>query len=259
MPIPTIVLLHGQPDSSASFWSLHRELRHRVGKAIQVVAPDRPGYGANPLPVTDYAGNVRWLKRWFQRINAGPVVVVGHSWAGGVAALAASGDAGPISGLVLLASIGPSCLLRIDPLLAAPVVGDAIAYSTLRLARPIIGHRAKGTIRQHLAPVDTPYAAASGMAMRHRPIWRSFVLEQRALIRELTTITRALPHISVPTQVIAATRDTTIPGVTGHLLVDAIPNASLVDIEGGHDLQLRRPVQVAASIVPFATPLLAQQ
>jgi pimeloyl-ACP methyl ester carboxylesterase len=64
--VPTVVLLHGQPDSSASFWSLTRELRPRLPSGVRVVAPDRPGYGANPLPAPDYAGPVRWLRRWLR-------------------------------------------------------------------------------------------------------------------------------------------------------------------------------------------------
>jgi pimeloyl-ACP methyl ester carboxylesterase len=257
--VPTVVLLHGQPDSSASFWSLTRELRPRLPSGVRVVAPDRPGYGANPLPATDYAGNVRWLRRWLGKVSAGPVVLVGHSWAGGVAALAASGELGPISGLVLLASIGPSCLLRIDPVLAAPGLGEAIAFSTLRLGRPIIGRKARATIQGHLQSSDLPYAAASGMAMRHRPVWRSFLTEQRALMRELDSITDALPRITVPTQVIAATRDTMIPARTPAALVQAIAGASRVDISGGHDLQLRQPVHVADHIGRFASALLGHR
>ncbi|MDQ2959181.1 MAG: alpha/beta fold hydrolase, partial [Actinomycetota bacterium] len=81
MPTPTIVLLHGQPDSSASFWALRRALRQLLPAGTRVLAPDRPGYGANPAPATDYAGNVRWLRGWLDQIEAGPTVLLGHSWA----------------------------------------------------------------------------------------------------------------------------------------------------------------------------------
>jgi pimeloyl-ACP methyl ester carboxylesterase len=255
--VPTIVLLHGQPDSSASFWPLRRELRARVPNQVRIVAPDRPGYGANPLPATNYAGNVRWLTRWLRKVNAGPTVLVGHSWAGGLAALMAAGETSPIAGLVLLASIGPSCLLRVDPVLAAPVVGDAIAYSMLRLGRPLIGYKARQAIFSRLTPSDRPYASASGLAMRHRPLWRSFLTEQRALVRELATINGSLDRIGVPTQVIAGTEDATIPHITFDKLVQAIPQSSRVNISGGtHDLQLRRPADVADSVSRFARPLL---
>jgi pimeloyl-ACP methyl ester carboxylesterase len=256
VPVPTIVLLHGQPDSSASFWPLRHELRSRLQAGVRVVAPDRPGYGANMLAATDYAGNVRWLRRWLGHINAGPIILVGHSWAGGVAALAAARDTSPIAGLVLLASIGPSCLVRIDPVLAAPILGEAIAFSTLRIGRPLIRRRAGSLIAAHLSAADTPHAWASGMAMQHRPVWRSFLTEQRALLRELPAITSALSTIEAPTRVLSGTRDTVIPAQTPTALVKAIRGASRVDIDGGHDLQLRQPREVAESVSDFAAELL---
>jgi len=265
------VLLHGQPDSSASFWALRRELRQRLPAGVQVWAPDRPGYGANPAPATDFAGNVRWLRRWLSELRPGPTVLVGHSWAGGVAALAAADpdfaggsprhqpeqSAVPLAGLVLLASIGPACLLRIDPVLAAPVVGDLIAFGTLRLGRSWITRRARTLIVDGQSPPDRPYALASGMAMRARPVWRSFLTEQRALIRELPEITGALGRITAPAQVISGRQDQLIPARTPRALRAAIPHASGHELDGGHDLQLRRPAEVAELVAGFAAPLLA--
>jgi pimeloyl-ACP methyl ester carboxylesterase len=199
---------------------------------------------------------VTWLHGWLRKVDAGPVVLVGHSWAGGVAALASIVDGGLIAGLVLLASIGPSCLLRIDRVLGAPVVGDAIAYSTLHIARPLLGRKARQTMMSKLIPADRPYAAASGMAMRHRPVWRSFLTEQRALLRDLQSVNGVLPRITVPTQVIAPTDDTTIPRATYDALVASIPRSFRVDITGGHDLQLKQPADVAAAVSEFARPLL---
>lgn len=50
VPTPTIVLPHGQPGSSATLWPLRRELLPRLPDGVRVLAPDRPGYGADPLP-----------------------------------------------------------------------------------------------------------------------------------------------------------------------------------------------------------------
>ncbi|MGI8667647.1 MAG: alpha/beta fold hydrolase [Jatrophihabitans sp.] len=258
MPTPTVVLLHGQPDSSASFWSLRRELGRRLPADVRVLAPDRPGYGANMLPPTDFAGNVDWLRGWLARVQAGPTVLVGHSWAGGVAALAAAEPVdNPLAGLVLLASIGPSCLLKIDPVLAAPVLGEAIAFTTLRLGRPIVSRRAAAVIIRGQARPDRPFAVASGLAMRYRPVWRSFLLEQRALMRELPDIDAALGRIAVPTQVISGRQDQVIPARTPLALRAAIPQATGHQISGGHDLQLRQPEQVAELVAGFVAPLLA--
>ncbi|HEX4726738.1 MAG TPA: alpha/beta hydrolase [Jatrophihabitans sp.] len=272
MPSPTIVLLHGQPDSSASFWALRRALAERL-PGVRVLAPDRPGYGANPAPATDFAGNVGWLRHWLAELPVGPIVLVGHSWAGGVALLAVAdtpgsavparsgsdgrAQSGALTGLVLLASIGPSCLLPIDRVLAAPVLGEAIAYATLRLGQPWVARKARSLIIGGLAAVDHPYALASGLAMRARPVWRSFLTEQRALLRELPAITDSVGRISVPTQLINGNADQLIPGRTAQALRAGIPQASSARIDGGHDLQLRQPVQVAELVADFARPLLA--
>jgi pimeloyl-ACP methyl ester carboxylesterase len=254
--IPTIVLLHGQPDSSASFWRLRRELATRLPSGVRVLAPDRPGYGANLLPARGYAGNVDWLRAWLDQVQAGPTVLVGHSWAGGVAALAAAEPAAELAGLVLLASVGPECLLKIDPVLGAPVLGEVIAFGTLQLARPIISRRAASVIIGNQPEPDRPFARASGLAMRFRPVWRSFLTEQRALLRELPDIDAALGGIRTPTQIISGLQDPVIPARTPQALRARIRQASSYQISGGHDLQLRQPEKVAELVASFARPLL---
>jgi len=257
VPVPTLVLLHGQPDSSASFWLLRRELAARLPATVRIVAPDRPGYGANPASATDFAGNVRWLRRWLDEIDAGPVVLAGHSWAGGMAALAAAEpDEDRVRGLVLMASIGPGCLITSDPILAFPVLGEVLAYAILRLAQPLVKRKVASVILRGQDEADRPYARASGLAMGKRPVWRSFLTEQRALMRELATINSCLGRIKVPTQVFSGTADSMIPERTPIALVDAIPDAVAVRIEGAHDLQLRRPIAVAEAMAPFVTELL---
>jgi pimeloyl-ACP methyl ester carboxylesterase len=256
VPVPTVVLLHGQPDSSASFWSLRRQLRSRLDPAIRITAPDRPGYGANPRPVSDFRGNVDWLKSWLRSIDAGPTVVVGHSWAGGIGVLAGASVPSVLAGLVLVSSIGPYCLLPIDSVLGAPLIGEIIAFTTLRLGGPLIRHSAATTIRAHLLPADVPYAKASGFAMAHRPLWRTFLQEQRTLIRDLDDISAALPSVGVATLVVDGTDDQLIPGRTPTELSRQIPGARRVRIAGAHDLQLKQPAELAGHIADFVTPLL---
>lgn len=260
MPVPTLVLLHGQPDSSASFWSLRRELAARLPAAVRIVAPDRPGYGANPAPATDFAGNVRWLRRWLDRIDAGPVVLAGHSWAGGVAALTAADPAEDrVRGLVLMSSIGPGCLTASDAILASPVLGRVLAYASLGLAQPLVRRKVASAILSEQDDADRPYVLASGLAMGRRAVWRSFLLEQRALLRELDAINACLGRIAVPTRVLHGSSDSMIPARTPAALAETIPDAVAVALEGGHDLQLRQAAATADSVAPFVTELLARR
>jgi pimeloyl-ACP methyl ester carboxylesterase len=256
VPDPTLVLLHGQPDSSASFWALRRALRARLNRRVRIAVPDRPGYGANPLAATDFAGNASWLGGWLRRFGAGPVVVVGHSWAGGAAAMLAASEPGALAGLVLMASIGPSCLLGIDRVLAAPALGELISFGMLGIGRRPVSSHAASILTHHLSEADAPYAWASGAAMQHRPIWRSFLSEQRALVSQLDEVNAALPSIAVPTLVLTGNDDQVIPRRTAQALTSMIPGARKVEIEGGHDLQLRQPEAAAKAIDEFAHPLL---
>lgn len=250
------MLLHGQPDSSASFLGLRAELRQRLPE-VRVLVPDRPGYGANPLPARDFAGNVGWLLDWLAGADAGPTVLLGHSWAGGLVTLAAVQAPERVAGLVLLASIGPASLLGLDWVLAAPMIGGLIAWSTLQLGKPVVGRRAGRVIVGRQQAADRPYARVSGLAMRRRPVWRSFLIEQRALIRDLPGIERSLPAIRQPTAIISGHRDQLIPAATPAELQRRIAGAVSHRIAGGHDLQLRQPGAVAALVATFAAPLLA--
>src|ERR1700710_2646262 len=99
-----IVLLHGQPDVATSLWPLRSALQGRFGDAVSVLALDRPGYGTNTAPATDFDGNARWLEGVLSHRDRAPVIVVGHSWAGGVALTAAARGGADIAGIVLLAS-----------------------------------------------------------------------------------------------------------------------------------------------------------
>jgi pimeloyl-ACP methyl ester carboxylesterase len=180
---------------------------------------------------------------------------VAHSWAGGVGILAAAGNP-LVAGLVLLASIGPSCLLPIDPILAAPGLGEIISFATLALGRAPLRAKAGRLLGAHLDAEDTPYARASGYATLHRPLWRSFLTEQRALTRQLDLVSAALPLITVPTVVLSGTDDRVIPRQTVRALVNEIPGARAIDIDGGHDLQLRQPGRVADEIAALVREVL---
>jgi pimeloyl-ACP methyl ester carboxylesterase len=91
---------------------------------------------------------------------------------------------------------------------------------------------------------------------RHGRLWRSFLTEQRALVRELGGLTAALPEVVAPALLIADPRDTLVPLRTTHRLAAALPDARVRLVSGtGHHLpQLGAPA-VAAAIVRFLAAL----
>lgn len=244
VPADAVVLLHGQPATSAVWLAV----RHRLD-GLPVLTPDRPGYGTNPEPATDYPGNVDWLRGVLDRSRLGRVVLAGHSWAGGVAVLAAARHPDRVAGVALVASVGPGCLRPHDHPLAWPVTGEMAALVGLRLARPVHAYRVRRELRRHVPAADLGYAHMEMAAQLHRPVWRSFLAEQRTLVRQLPMLDGVLGEVRAPTTVLTGTRDATIPRRCPERLAGAIRGATLRRLVGaGHELPLQRPDEVATAI-----------
>jgi pimeloyl-ACP methyl ester carboxylesterase len=222
-----LVLLHGQPGSAADW----RRVQARLPASLHAVAFDRPGYGSSRRPAAGFTGNARAVVDEMDARGISQAVLVGHSYGGGVALSAASIVPHRVEALVLLASVGPGCLNVLDRLLAAPGTGPACARITLGPA---------GWISRN----------------GHHSLWRSFLTEQRALVRELDQLTSVLPGITAPTLLLTDPRDRLVPVATARRLEQAIPEARLELIRGsGHDLPRRAPRRVADAVTTFLTAL----
>jgi pimeloyl-ACP methyl ester carboxylesterase len=185
-------------------------------------------------------------------------VLVGHSYGGGVALSAASLAPGRVAAVVLLASVGPGCLTGWDRLLAAPGAGPLCAQVAWRLTPWIARARLTRIARQRGRPlrpdehVNWQVWAHTGRG--HRPLWRTFLTEQRALLCELGELEHALASVRAPVLVLADPSDTVVPFETARRLARALPEARLQLVKGaGHHLPRRAPEVVADAIVAFLT------
>jgi pimeloyl-ACP methyl ester carboxylesterase len=142
-------------------------------------------------------------------------VLVGHSYGGGVALSAARLAPGRVEALVLLASVGPGCLTGWDRLLAAPVAGEVCAVAawwlTPWLARARLAAIARLRRRPIVADEHVNWHIWGHAHHDHGPLWRSFLTEQRALVRELGDLAASLPHVVQPVLLVADLHDT-LPG-----------------------------------------------
>src|SRR5947209_12857006 len=91
-----VVLLHGQPGAGAGW----RRVVGMLGGSLEVLAPDRPGYGRNRRPAGGIVANVEWLAEVLRGGDGAPTVVVAHSWAGGPALELAYRHPESLAGLV---------------------------------------------------------------------------------------------------------------------------------------------------------------
>jgi pimeloyl-ACP methyl ester carboxylesterase len=95
-----------------------------------------------------------------------------------------------------------------------------------------------GPVRRWVAEataLDDRYLRAAGRLLLTPAAWRSFVREQRFLVRDLPVLGRRLGEISAPTTIVAGASDRVVPVAAARRLAGQIPGAELVEIQrAGH-------------------------
>jgi len=255
-----LVLLHGQPGSPADW----HQVAERLPALLHAVAADRPGYGSSQLPAGGFAANARVVIDDLDKRGIDRAVLVGHSFGGGVALSAASLAPERVEAVVLLASVGPGCANVWDSVLAAPGTGPLCALVAWKLT-PWIARARLAVARRQAGRSLRPEEHVNWQVWGHEDnargaLWRTFLAEQRALLRELDELERALPSIDVPVLVLADPRDTLVPVETARRLVQSLPDARLHLINGaGHHLPRRAAGAVADAIGAFLTAMDGEQ
>jgi 3-oxoadipate enol-lactonase len=247
-----LVLLHGQPGSPAD-WA---PVAGRLPARLHAVAADRPGYGSSPLAAGGFAANARALLDDLDTRGVRHAVLVGHSYGGGVALSAASLAPHRVAAVVLLASVGPGCVNGWDRLLAAPGAGQLCALVAWRLTPWIARARLAWIRRRRGRPLrpdeHVSWQVWGHTGREHRRLWRTFLAEQRALLRELGELESAIGSVRAPVLLLADPEDTQVPVGTARRLAQTLPDARLQLVQGaGHHLPRRAPDVVADAITAF--------
>jgi pimeloyl-ACP methyl ester carboxylesterase/uncharacterized membrane protein YbhN (UPF0104 family) len=248
-----LVLLHGQPGSPADWQAVIA----RLPQHLHASAPDRPGYGTSTRPADGFTANAQAVLDDLDARGVPSAVLVGHSWGGGVALRAASLAPGRVQAVVLLAGVGPGCDTGIDWLLAAPGIGELSSLLAFRWTPWIARVRLAWLRRRQGRPLYPGESAslqvwADAGGSPRWPGWRTFLIEQRALLRELGELEAAVESVRVPVLLIADPADRVVPVKTSHQLAGMLPDARLLLVSGaGHHLPRRAPRAVADAITQF--------
>ncbi len=240
-----VLLLHGQPGAAADW----EALRAALGDALPTIAVERPGWDQRSA-ATDLAGNARAAQAALDAAGASRATVVGHSLGAAAALWLSCASPQRVGRLVLVApaanvdSLGP-----VDYLLAAPVVGWLASVGAMAGGGVVLG---AGPVRRRVAEataLDERYLRAAGRMLRAPAAWRSFVREQRFLVRDLPTLERRLGAISTPTTIVAGSADHVVPLAAARHLARQIPGAELVVVEAaGHLLHVQHAARLAEVI-----------
>jgi pimeloyl-ACP methyl ester carboxylesterase len=249
----SVVLLHGQPGAGSDWDAVVQALPPNLPS----LALDRPGYRTSPHPPGTFRDNADWLMRELDHADVQDAILVGHSYGGGVALRAATLAPDRVTGLVLVASIGPGCLDGWDTLLAAPFAGPVCAVAAWWLS-PWFARRRLARIerirnRPLAADEHINWDTWGNARHYHGAMWRTFLTEQRSLVHGLDELNGLLGEIVAPTVVIADPADKMIPFATAEALRDQVSGARLVLAgKGGHHLPRRVPKIIAAEIAELA-------
>ncbi|GAC1311965.1 MAG: alpha/beta fold hydrolase [Acidimicrobiales bacterium] len=241
---PPVVLLHGQPGDGHD-WD---RVVGALGGRVRAIVPDRPGYGRTGGSAGTIGANADAVVALLDARGVERATIVGYSWAGAIALDLLRRHPARVAGVVLVSAVGgPGSVDDLDRLLAAPVVGPLFSLGglvALRVER----------VRRLLAPAHSPIdpTALDRIPDGWLGSWRSFVVEERALIRGLPAITEALAPVEQAVEVLIGTADRVVRPASQEAMAQAL-GAAVVRLEGfGHLLALEAPDLVADAVVRIA-------
>lgn len=250
-----LVLLHGQPGLGTDWQAVVDRLP--AGLRRRAIAPDRPGHGASELAGGGFDLNADAVLCDMDARGVERAVLVGHSYGGGVAMTVAAKAPERVEALILLAAVGPGCLTGWDWLLASPGAGLVCAWVAWRLTPWAARARLRRLARREASADAAMREHVNWYVWGHSrweygQLWRTFLVEQRALMRDAEDLALLAPAIRAPTLIMADPGDTMVPFSTASNLCQILPGSRLSKVTGaGHHLPLRAPERVAQEIVSF--------
>ena len=234
----TVLLLHGYGESLLSW----RGLVDRLPGRYRIVAPDLPGFGFSEKPSGPYdlASMVGRLSDFIDRWTNGPVVIVGHSMGGELAAALALERPDRITAAVLIAPAGAG--------LGMGLTDGPAGSSEARVARWSLA------AKRLLVPEDDPtwLTPPAGVAMEHSDSARDRV--SVAVFREFdwTALRNRFHDLQQPTLLIWGGLDPLIPISIGRTILATLPCGRMIEIPNSwHRPHVEQPERVAREIGNF--------
>jgi pimeloyl-ACP methyl ester carboxylesterase len=226
-----LIFLHGSGGCKESW-------QHQVRFFEDADAIDLPGHPEGE-PCASIEGYVEWLRVYIREQGYGNVVLVGHSLGGAIAFLYALEHPGELDGIV---SLGSGARLRVNPVYLEGLE-RAIAKPELFLD---VQNTDKELIDPELAEILKRRGMENGPAV--------MLNDLRAC--DAFDVMDRVSQIETPTLAICGSRDIMTPPKYSHYLVEKMPNARVVVVDGGtHMVFAEMPREVNAAIDEFVRGL----
>lgn len=247
-PRATVVLLHGASGNQADIMT---PLGDRLAaKGFRVIALDRPGHGWSErirgTAAASPAIQAQLLRKALEGIGVERAIMVGHSYAGAVAANLALEQKDFTQGLVLMSPVThpwPGGIAWYYPPVATPGVGDVM---TRLVTLPMGLAGAPRALEAVFAPRPVPpgYVEAANAQLILRP--EEFMCNAQDVNALKAFVTRQAPRmheIEAPTAIVTGDHDgVVIASIHSYGSKRDIPGATLTVLEGvGHSPHWAEP------------------
>jgi len=252
----SVLAVHGWLDNAASFSGLAPML-----EGCRVTALDLSGHGRSEhRPETHSHYFVDWVP---EIIEAADVLgheqfaLVGHSMGAGISSLVPAAVPGRVARLVLLEGAGPLTTPPEEaPTLLRRAIEDEhrVAASSIKIHPDLasaVTARCHGTdldpasarflVERSVEPVENGVRFTFDPRLRTRSRWR-FTEEQ---------VLAFLAVIDCPVLAVRAASGWPVPEEQMNLRLDAIPDVTRFEVEGGHHVHLTHPERVAPVVMEF--------
>lgn len=245
-----IIFIHGLPGVSSDFDRVGSLLKDRHWVSI-----DRPGFGESTGDAGEIYGQAKLVAEFARKLKLREPTIVGHSYGGAVALAMADRNRHAVGRLVLVAAAAGGtrpgftdrASARIIQVTHLPVIEQALDVFASNL---VLRGTASPQVSTAFAPDDVVPAYKTQLLTYNLKDDDLDAYQREILNFEADRIelNRSLKTIRVPAIVLQGRSDSSVKPRFGGVIAKELPNARLVEVEGGHMIPWVRPREIVKAI-----------